>query len=189
MEHIINLITPTVAPVVQTLDSTIHQIEIYVIYPVNSVMHLSPTTGTRLLFHSILTASAVIPGKILSTPICELILVWTRNLVAWFSRKSSSHSTVSVAEKKENKLKTPSKNYNSSLRFKNENYYEDEFKLVHQYSKRGCFLVEGFQSLARSHNDETCFHDYDIPAKTRNRMTAAMAFSCQTDADSRALTT
>lgn len=102
-------------------------------------MHLSPTTGVKFLFHSILTASAVIPGKILSTPICELILVWTRNLVAWFSRKSSSHSTVSVAEKKENKLKTPKKNYNSSLRFKNENYYEDEIKLVHQYSKRGFF--------------------------------------------------
>ena len=76
MGHIINLLTPTaVAPVVQTLGSTIHQIEIYVIYPVDSVMHLSPTTGARFLFHSILTASAVIPGKILSTPICELILV------------------------------------------------------------------------------------------------------------------
>ena len=109
--------------------------------------------------------------------------------MAWFSRKSSSHSTVSVAEKKENKLKIPKKNYNSSLRFKNENYYEDEIKLVHQYSKRGFFLVEGVQSLARSHNDETCFHDYDIPAKTRNRMTAAIAFSCQNDAYSRAPTT
>ena len=29
MGDTINLITPTVAPVVQTLDSTIHQIEIY----------------------------------------------------------------------------------------------------------------------------------------------------------------
>lgn len=44
------VLTPTVASVVQKLDSTIHQIEIYVIYPVNSVMHLVQQLGSDFSF-------------------------------------------------------------------------------------------------------------------------------------------
>lgn len=51
-----------------------------------------------------LTASGVIPGKILNTPILELILVWTLNLVAWFSLNSSSHSTTKSRGKMTKKL-------------------------------------------------------------------------------------
>jgi len=58
-----------------------------------------------------LTASGVIPGKILNTPILELILVWTLNLVAWFSLNSSSHSTKKGKGKMTKKLEKATVNY------------------------------------------------------------------------------